>query len=124
MVDRFCGKDGITGRVSTMNNMFLGATAFNQPIGKWDTRSVTDMVGMFLGATTFNQPISERGIREERDHYGLYVLWFHVVRQADWHAGYPSRYKIVVYVQECTFVQPANLRVGYEPRGNYGLYVP
>ena len=31
--------------------------AFNQPIGAWNTSSVTDMSYMFSGATAFNQPL-------------------------------------------------------------------
>ena len=39
--------------------MFLGAAAFNQPIGDWNTSSVRDMCWMFLGAAAFNQLIPE-----------------------------------------------------------------
>ncbi len=47
-----------TSSVSTMTQMFQGATAFNQPIGAWVTSSVTTMGDMFGGATSFNSDIS------------------------------------------------------------------
>ena len=37
--------------------MFYGATAFNQPLGTWNTTGVTSMDSMFYGAAAFNQPI-------------------------------------------------------------------
>jgi len=46
-----------TSQVTSMRNMFDAADAFNQPIGSWDTSKVTDMGGMFGGAAAFNQPI-------------------------------------------------------------------
>ena len=49
-----------TSNVKYMRLMFAsyeGPMKFNQPIGNWDTSNVTDMTGMFFGATEFNQPI-------------------------------------------------------------------
>jgi surface protein len=38
--------------------MFMGATAFNQAIGLWNTSAVTNMNSMFYNAVAFNQNIS------------------------------------------------------------------
>ena len=47
-----------TASVTSMNYMFGGALAFNQPIGAWNTTKVTTMQGMFQNASAFNQAIS------------------------------------------------------------------
>lgn len=39
--------------------MFCNARAFNGSIGAWDTSAVTDMTGMFIGASAFSQPIAD-----------------------------------------------------------------
>ena len=41
-----------------MSQMFWSNAAFNQPIGTWDTSSVTDVSYMFLGAASFDQVLS------------------------------------------------------------------
>ena len=46
-----------TSSVTFMGGMFNSATSFNQSIGTWDTSSVTFMGGMFNGASSFNQSI-------------------------------------------------------------------
>ncbi|MEY3368127.1 MAG: hypothetical protein RI973_1282, partial [Bacteroidota bacterium] len=43
--------------VTSMFEMFSGATSFNQDISNWNTAAVMDMVSMFAGAVAFNQPI-------------------------------------------------------------------
>ncbi len=48
-----------TSGVTTMQNMFRGATVFNQDISKWDTSKVTSMQSMFRLAKAFNQDIGD-----------------------------------------------------------------
>lgn len=44
--------------ITNTGYMFLGAAAFNQPIGNWKFDSVTNMDGMFSGTTAFNQDLT------------------------------------------------------------------
>ncbi len=59
-----------TASVTDMSYMFLGATAFNHPVAKWDVGKVTgeyDMQMMFADATAFNQPLGPGGKPVVRD---------------------------------------------------------
>ncbi len=51
-----------TEKVNYMGYMFDGAGSFNQPIGAWNTGNVTDMSLMFSDAKSFNQPIANWNI--------------------------------------------------------------
>ncbi|MEI6624097.1 MAG: BspA family leucine-rich repeat surface protein, partial [Actinomycetes bacterium] len=44
--------------MTNMENMFRGASLFNQDISGWSVSSVTTMSGMFQDATSFNQPMT------------------------------------------------------------------
>ena len=50
-----------------LQNMFRGATSFNQNINHWDVHYVTHMNSMFRGATSFNQPLDSWNVSEARD---------------------------------------------------------
>ena len=43
-----------------MMNMVYMASAFNQPIGEWNSAAVTNMTYMFYDASAFDQPSGER----------------------------------------------------------------
>jgi surface protein len=44
-----------------MVSMFQNASSFNQNISNWDTRKITSLANMFNGATLFNQSVATNG---------------------------------------------------------------
>jgi len=50
--------DADTSQVTSMTDMFRGASSFNQDISSWDISNVTSLQNFLFGATLFNQDIS------------------------------------------------------------------
>ena len=44
-------------KVTNMQNLFLNAKSFNQPLNNWNVFNVTNMESMFHDASSFNQPL-------------------------------------------------------------------
>jgi surface protein len=63
----------VTTLMTSMKNMFNGASAFNQPIESWDTSNVRDMAFMFFFASNFNQPI---GLWNTGNVTGMTVMFY------------------------------------------------
>ncbi len=61
-----------TGTLVNVENMFKGATAFNQPLSNWNTANVTNMKGMFENATAFNQPIGNWNVAKITDMSNMF----------------------------------------------------
>ena len=51
--------------------MFYSASAFNQPIGSWNTARVDSIINLFSGATVFNQPLAWN-VASVTDMYGVF----------------------------------------------------
>ncbi len=58
--------------VTDMSGMFYEATAFNQPLNSWNTSHVTTMRGLFGHATHFNQPLHDWDLSSVRDMAGMF----------------------------------------------------
>ena len=64
--------DWNTSLVTNMNSVFLNAASFNQPIGAWDVSSVTSVRNLFSGATSFNQPLADWDVSKITSTYLMF----------------------------------------------------
>ena len=60
-------------KVTNMESMFRGCSAFNQPLEKWDVSKVTWMDWMFYGCSSFNQPLEEWDVSKVTDMTGMFA---------------------------------------------------
>jgi len=53
--------------VTDMENMFVNAYSFNQPLNNWNVSNVRDMEAMFVDARSFNQPLNNWNVSNVAD---------------------------------------------------------
>ena len=58
--------------VINMDDMFSGATSFNQDISSWDVSNIVSMNYIFLGATSFNGNISTWNVSNVTTMFGVF----------------------------------------------------
>ena len=58
--------------ITTMSEMFSGATNFNQPIVNWDVSNVVSFYNMFYQASAFNQPIGNWNVSNAINFLGFF----------------------------------------------------
>lgn len=58
--------------VADMEEMFSGATAFNQDLSPWDVSNVTNMAGVFAGAAAFDQDLSPWDVSNVTNMVGMF----------------------------------------------------
>jgi len=61
-----------TSNVTDMSQAFQDTGSFDQPIGSWDTSNVTTMRRMFKGASSFNQDISSWDTSNVTDMFAMF----------------------------------------------------
>jgi len=66
---------------TTMAAMFQNASAFNQPIGSWNISNVNDMGSMFQGAVNFNQPLNAWNVSGVRTMGNMFAGANHAFNQ-------------------------------------------
>ena len=64
----------VTTLMTNMSGMFLGATAFNQPLNSWDTLRVRFMDNMFRNATSFDQPLNSWNVSSVINMFGMFAF--------------------------------------------------
>lgn len=82
MARAFCGATNLTltasdvpdlSAASSTDNMFSGATAFNQDISGWNMSTITNVSYMFSGATSFNQPLNSWDVSNVQNFSGMFA---------------------------------------------------
>ena len=58
--------------ITSLKNMFSGATIFNQDLSNWDTSNVTNMSDMFNNASLFNGNIAKWNVSNVRDMSSMF----------------------------------------------------
>lgn len=59
--------------VSKIMEVFGNVVSFNQPIGNWDVSNVKNMSGMFRGISDFNQPLNNWDVSKVTDMSGMFL---------------------------------------------------
>ncbi|MCP4523833.1 MAG: DUF285 domain-containing protein, partial [Candidatus Gracilibacteria bacterium] len=74
--------------ITSMEEMFFGATNFNHNIGDWDISNVNDLNSMFWGARSFNQDISSWNTSNVTD-FGFLFTYAQLFNQdiGDWNVS-------------------------------------
>ncbi|QDV70163.1 Bifunctional hemolysin/adenylate cyclase precursor [Rosistilla carotiformis] len=58
--------------VDNMNGLFRGAGSFNQDLSGWDVSNVTNMASMFYGASSFNEDVSSWDVSSVTSMVGMF----------------------------------------------------
>ena len=58
--------------VTSMENMFRGATAFSGDMSSWNVSSVESMAGMFFGASSFDRPLNGWNVSSVESMAGMF----------------------------------------------------
>lgn len=98
----------------TLRGTFSSNTAFNNggsnTINNWDVSNCTDMNGMFIGATAFNQPISNWDV----SNVGLTdITAFAAFMQNKSSANYSARYLADIYINWSLLTLRPNLTINF-----------
>ncbi len=60
-------------QVTTLNNMFRGASSFNQSINHWNVSNITKMESLFAGAINYNQPLNNWNVSNVTNMNSLFT---------------------------------------------------